>query len=46
MTLSIFDSQYSNAVHYAECHILFIVILSVAMLNGVAPLQDTTQRKY
>jgi hypothetical protein len=33
MTLSITDTQHSNALHYADCHILFIVMLSVFMLN-------------
>jgi hypothetical protein len=50
MKLSITDTQYKNALHYAECHfaewhILFIVMLSVIMLNvdmlsAVAPLED------
>jgi hypothetical protein len=40
MTLSITDTQHNNALHYdlrcyAECHALFIVMLSVIMLNGV-----------
>jgi hypothetical protein len=40
MTPSIIDTQHNNAVHYADCsyaacHILFIVMLSVIMLNVV-----------
>jgi hypothetical protein len=29
------DTQHSNALHYAECCILFIAMLSVVMLNIV-----------
>ncbi len=40
MTLSITDTQYNNAVRYAECHhaecrVLFTVTMSVNMLNVV-----------
>jgi hypothetical protein len=40
MTLSITDTQHNIALHhaercYAERHALFIVMLSVIMLNGV-----------
>jgi hypothetical protein len=35
MTLSINDTQHNNALYYAECRILFIVMLIVIMLNFV-----------
>jgi hypothetical protein len=47
MTLILNDTEhnrllYNNALHYAECHILFVVIMSVVMLNVMAPLWDPT----
>jgi hypothetical protein len=33
MTLNINDSQHNNPLHYAECRVLFIVMLSVVVLN-------------
>jgi len=35
MTLSITNTQYNNALRYAEFRILYIVMLSVIMLNGI-----------
>jgi hypothetical protein len=37
MTLSIHDIVYSTTklYHYAECHVLFVVMLSVIMLSVV-----------
>ncbi len=37
MTLSISDTQHNNTPlsHYTECHILFIIKLSVVLLNVV-----------
>ncbi len=40
MTLSITDTQYNNAVryaewHHAECRVLFTVMMSIIMLNVV-----------
>ncbi len=55
MTLRIIDTQYSNALinsecRYAECHPLFIVMLSAIMLNvtllSVMMLNVVPQRKY
>jgi hypothetical protein len=44
VTLSITDTQRNNALHYAECCVLFFVTLSAIMLNVVtlnvvAPLE-------
>jgi hypothetical protein len=40
MTLSMSDTQHNNPIHcahyyYAECHVLFTIMLSVIMLNVV-----------
>jgi hypothetical protein len=35
MTLGINDIPYTNLNHYAECHVLFAVMLSVILLNVV-----------
>jgi hypothetical protein len=35
MTRSITDTQHNNALHYAECHALFFVMLNVILLNVV-----------
>ncbi len=29
------DTKRNNALHYAECYVLFIVMVSVIMLNAV-----------
>jgi hypothetical protein len=35
MELRFTDTQHDNALHYAECCILFIAMLSVVMLNVI-----------
>jgi hypothetical protein len=37
VTLSLTDTQHNRTLHYAECHILFIVMLGVIMLNAIVP---------
>ncbi len=44
MTLSITDTEPNNALHYAECEVLFIVMLSGVMLS-VVMLSVVTPRK-
>jgi zona occludens toxin (predicted ATPase) len=36
VTLSVNDTQSKNALHYAKCHVLFIVMLNVIMLSVVS----------
>ena len=40
VTLSINDTEHNSALHYAESHVLFIVMLSV-----VAPLKKLAKDK-
>ncbi len=35
MTFCINDTQHNNALHYAECRILFAVMLSIIILDVV-----------
>ncbi len=35
MTLSISDNQHKFLFYYAECHILFTIMLNVTMLNVI-----------
>jgi hypothetical protein len=44
VTLSVTDTERNNALHYFECRVLFIamlsvIMLSVVMLNVVAPFK-------
>jgi hypothetical protein len=50
MTLSITDTRHNNALlcaecRYAECHILFTIMLSVVMLSVVEPYFTTPKIK-
>ncbi len=38
VTMTIIDNQHNNALNIAECHILFVAMLSVIMLIVVAPV--------
>jgi len=44
VTLSITDTQHNNALLYAECHVLFIVMLNVVRLSVVAPVNGRVKQ--
>ncbi len=35
MTLIITDTQHDNTLHYAQCRLLFTIMLSVITLNAI-----------